>query len=524
MLAVSLRMLAGHYHATPWGRHVNEGEVEWPPSPWRLLRALLATWHMKATSDVEEPVMRRLVSQLSEVLPEYHVPAVSLSHTRHYMPLYNSCRDEKTAKVFDTFACIDPNTEAFVVWPGLTLGQPELQALEILLTRTGYLGRAESWVEAGLVYTVPPADFICRPLNDCGPAEGNEVVRLLAPTTAQSLSAWLARMRPDGSTRGKRQKISIPLNIWDALHVDTGELRSAGWSDPPGARWALYERVVGACDVRPTPTRIVRKAILPRVARFAVTSAVPPPFVNGLTFAEKLHATLVRKSCDMSAGGAALPVFSGQEEGRTRIGHRHVYLLWEANDPRRRRVTHVTLYAPEGFSVDARRVLEWVRTLYARHDVQLVLLGVGQPDEFAGTNLLAGQCPLFAASRVWVSRTPFVATRHPKSYADGRPKLDAEGMAIGSPEHDLTRLLMLSGRPRPTVEALPSIEVAGRETRSLEFRTSRYGGEGRRGPDVGHFFRLEFPQPVSGPIALGYGAHFGLGVFWPGRINPRKPQ
>lgn len=24
---------------------------------------------------------------------------------------------------------------------------------------------------------------------------------------------------------------------------------------------------------------------------------------------------------------------------------------------------------------------------------------------------------------------------------------------------------------------------------------------------------LEFPEPVRGPIALGYGGHFGLGVF-----------
>jgi len=27
----------GRYHANPWGRHVNEGAVELPPSPWRPL-------------------------------------------------------------------------------------------------------------------------------------------------------------------------------------------------------------------------------------------------------------------------------------------------------------------------------------------------------------------------------------------------------------------------------------------------------------------------------------------------------
>ncbi len=35
---IKLTFPAGRYHATPWGRHVNEGVAEWPPSPWRLLR------------------------------------------------------------------------------------------------------------------------------------------------------------------------------------------------------------------------------------------------------------------------------------------------------------------------------------------------------------------------------------------------------------------------------------------------------------------------------------------------------
>jgi CRISPR-associated protein Csb2 len=42
MLCFELRFPGGRYHATPWGTHVNEGQIEWPPSPWRLARALLA--------------------------------------------------------------------------------------------------------------------------------------------------------------------------------------------------------------------------------------------------------------------------------------------------------------------------------------------------------------------------------------------------------------------------------------------------------------------------------------------------
>ena len=47
MTVIELHFLAGRYHSTPWGRHVNEGQPEWPPSPLRLLRALYDAWRRK---------------------------------------------------------------------------------------------------------------------------------------------------------------------------------------------------------------------------------------------------------------------------------------------------------------------------------------------------------------------------------------------------------------------------------------------------------------------------------------------
>ena len=52
MIAISLHFLTGRFHATPWGHHVNEGVAEWPPSPWRLLRALMATFYRVSPPDV----------------------------------------------------------------------------------------------------------------------------------------------------------------------------------------------------------------------------------------------------------------------------------------------------------------------------------------------------------------------------------------------------------------------------------------------------------------------------------------
>ena|GEM_PF-6598726 len=52
MLALAFTFPGGRYHATLWNRHVNE---EWPPSPWRILRALIAVWHRKLSPGDRDP-------------------------------------------------------------------------------------------------------------------------------------------------------------------------------------------------------------------------------------------------------------------------------------------------------------------------------------------------------------------------------------------------------------------------------------------------------------------------------------
>ena len=41
-LTISIRFLTGRAHLHPWQTHHSEGRVEWPPSPWRLLRTFVA--------------------------------------------------------------------------------------------------------------------------------------------------------------------------------------------------------------------------------------------------------------------------------------------------------------------------------------------------------------------------------------------------------------------------------------------------------------------------------------------------
>ena len=91
---------------------------------------------------------------------------------------------------------------------------------------------------------------------------------------------------------------------------------------------------------------------------------------------------------------------------------------------------------------------------------------------------------------------------------------------MGSPEHDLRRLIVERGDlPAPVkIERRRTVEIFGRSLRCIQFQRERKHGNGRRGDALGYSFRIVFRKPVSGPLAFGYGAHFGLGLFVPERF------
>src|SRR3954452_14959068 len=92
-VTIKLTFPAGRYHATPWGRHVNEGVPEWPPSPWRLLRALIAVWR-RTCPDLPEAQVRRMLESLLRP-PYFRLPASRVAHTRHAMPMNIILRNYK---------------------------------------------------------------------------------------------------------------------------------------------------------------------------------------------------------------------------------------------------------------------------------------------------------------------------------------------------------------------------------------------------------------------------------------------
>lgn len=524
MPTIIFRFPGGRYHATPWGHHVNEGLVEWPPSPWRLLRAFIATAFTKLHAPDPLPpehVLRRLIKTLAESLPSYRLPRAVGTHTRHYMPLGVLDKGrEKTTLVLD--ACAKIGEQLLVVcWPA-ELDAECSQYLDEIVRNIGYLGRAESWVEGRLLVPgeAPPmdADLETVPHTEgMAKSRGWEQVALLAPLSSASYGKWLEENRtlndeaPAAENKRRSPKESakdkplLPSDLFDCLTRDTAWLQKKGWNQPPGSRRVLYWRPADALSsslpVRPHAARANPPpvdAVLLTVASDTRNGEVLPLLYRALPQAEILHRTLVSLAGDGQA--ADCPVLTGHDvERRPLKGHQHLHILPMCLDGRER-LDHFLLWAPMGMDKTAQQALLRLRQTWSKgmeKALFVTLAGQGPLESFRA--VLSRSADFIGPSRVWVSRTPFVPPRHVKK--NGRNTLEGQVSAE----------LESRGLPDGKIERLPRDEFIRRGLH--RFIRTRKDQSKAPPADLAIGLRLTFAESVTGPICLGYASHFGLGLF-----------
>ncbi|MGQ0814780.1 MAG: type I-G CRISPR-associated protein Csb2 [Gemmatimonadota bacterium] len=238
-----------------------------------------------------------------------------------------------------------------------------------------------------------------------------------------------------------------------------------------------------------------------KLASYAVRSAVLPPLTDAIPIAECLRAALL-KHAD-GRGDHALRVFSGHDAaGRPLTGNRHAYYL-PADDDNDGRIDHLIVWAPDGFDAGAREALASLQRLWGRdsHDLDVSLTGLGDQEDCGNGPCGTG---LLGPANVWESRTPFILPRHPKF---------RRGTWADTPEDQLRRLLADFDLHPTSVERCNGTVVSGGSLEWFRFRRERRSGSGSKASHRGYGFRLHFDKPVKGPIAVGYGAHMGLGQF-----------
>lgn len=550
MVHLEIRFPAGRYHATPWGRHVNEGAVEWPPSPWRLLRAFLATgFNRLGWTEVPDPA-RALVEKLGAAPPCYRLPAASTSHTRHYMPQLK----EATALVFDSFAYVGTEEEsALLATFEVELTDSERRMLEELVSRMTYLGRAESWVDVKLQDTIPPwarrGSHVECVAAEVAPCPERERIPLLAPLSAPEYEAWregalvaergrwLEEARGKAESKGKKAPASLskkeaaelealfPVNLVEALRTDTRTLQKAGWSQPPGSRWLSYWVPLDALSSRrparpsPPPPRGVTTALFALAADTAHKQALPL-LKDAVLRAEALHKALVKASSDRDGGGLPSPCFTASAGEDKLKGHQHAALLPLGLDERGR-IDHVLIHCPMGFDAQAWAALGRIKATWVKGlpKIYVTLVGHGTPEDFEDV-------PQLGEAATWRSYTPFVAPRYVKprgrNTLESQIREELEGRGFPSPcavevEVEGERYVAASQFPALQPDRIrgPEGEPLRLATHWRHFRKERIE-EARKPPAqpvIG--LRIRFDRPVQGPLTLGYGSHFGLGQFVP---------
>ena len=493
MIAIRMRFLAGRFHSTPWGHHVNEGVVEYPPSVWRLLRSLAATFYRAFPDRAHQDEGRNpAVTQLKHLLaalsspPEFYLPNAAVAHTRHYDQANGG------VKFFDTFVSVNPKDEMLWIWRDADLQEEDRTVLVELLGALGTFGRAESWCEAELLSAEEAAALLAKMNGERGINS--------QPLAANTNLAGLETMRlllPDANTDADK--------LFEILLTETAKMRKGKQLEPTGTRWVTYTRPLDIFKLQR-----VRKAMKPEtkrytVARFALSSAVLPLVTEALPMAERARVAVSSLRADESYSLALAGKTKG--EGKPlKEDHAHAH-FWATDEDADGRLDHLTVYAPRGFDADDLDALGRVRVVKRHYknlpDVRMVLLGLGGRDGFA-------HVPVFRAAKRWRSVTPFSLPRYASRGGGKRAR------PRDLPEAQLRRELRLRGLPEPvSVTPLGGYRTGGKkEVRWLEFQTRRFKGEQGYGLAG---FELEFAEETAGPLALGFGCHFGLGLFEPVR-------
>lgn len=471
MIALRIDFLAGRYHATPWSRAVNDGDVEWPPEPWRLLRALAAASYRYA--DCDRALLARLLDKLAEP-PSFRLPPVADGHTRHYMPVVES-GNEKRVLIFDSFVALEAGrnrvASAYALYPNAALDRDERELLDRLAERIGYLGRAESWCSVVPVEAVPEDPWLTTvELASREDGDGSIVRRLAAG----------AGLRGVGLLR--------------SLCESTADMRGAKRLLPKGTEWVDYRipASYGMAGVLSHPVNSEAN-LGPSLLRFALQGEnvdLLPSRYDTLAVAEAMRGAVMSAYTGRHGGRPATSRLSGKSDrGGKADGHHHVYYL-PRDTKNSGSIDAVDIWFPEGCTHEEYRAATVVTKIY-----DPVVLKAGFAVTFLG-RIEAEK------GRRWQTETPLVADRFPK-----------RGDSI---EEQIGRAFERRNLPTPEIEIWDKRELlevrGGRRLRTDAFRKQRRGKSEPR-PLFGA--TLIFDREIRGPLILGRLAHFGLGQFVP---------
>lgn len=554
MLTIKLTFPWGRYYAHPWGINPTRlREGEWPPSPWRLLRALVSAWFKAHPGQVPNPDCIALVEALGNELPVIGMGKISFGNTVHWQPNFGAASEGKPEVVRQRMENAEyKNTRHenhFVAVAGAVLfrwEQVELQPvtrqlLESLLAELSYFGRAESLCHAEVCTDEPHAGDIgwCRPaLTSEGTTAGRKIsascrdVFCPNPDDFRFTDLWSRR-----SANLDADAPNAPAHLVDTLlssDMKADGARSISFQMPGGwpEKWVVRTPRTAKPTNKPAPSEG------PKVAHylcFSLQCRVPllPKFIVPLS--EKFRAAAYYHLCKVHGDGTHSFALMGHVKDRpadAKGDHQHAfYLPMSARNAAEGFLSELHVWCPYGFTQAEIEILlrinrlDWGGGKYPVRPVLSAMSKESPPDAPFSTGK--------AASRIWRSASPFVPPRYFYRGSSGKLTLKVKDQ----PEYQLIECLKAAGIT--TAGEIRRLSPPGRNPHdgqaqwdivrtpenedpilndTANVSVHRPGSSGGREKErrVGMFFEIEFAEPVALPIpALGHSCHFGLGLFIP---------
>jgi len=489
----------GRFHATPWRVNpFDDPYGEWPPSPWRLVRAVTARWYQWVreegkTPDLEQ--LKRLQGALCKSTYRFYLPleARKGNPLRQYHPTkfgWHPAEKGKPGKreygrslVQDNYWCVPPEASVWWFIEGNDWNDELKSVLEKCLERITYFGRAETLTR----------------------------IRLVERSGEITANCILTEQRTDGTVP---VLVPCPEATREDIERTTDDPLAAKQTIPPGARW-LYAK-------RPNPPasrecrRVPERRLECHLMQFAIGWNVAPERRAIVRLTARFRGAVIRELLRLKTNSTvsgwtkasrdvreAIAEMTGKDaDGQPLKGHQHAeFLVWcEDSQPTRLLVWRGSrafdAEEQEAILAAAKRDVSWAAAGPDSDEwkVRLVPLdrAVPPPPGFDGQ-----------LSKVWESVTPYVPPRH---YLRGGKVRAGESIAEQVRREVQQRKIAedvqveLLGTPQWV-----AVHVPPREATKREFIGDRRG----------QMVRLRFDKLVVGPIRLGHSSSFGLGLFRP---------
>jgi CRISPR-associated protein Csb2 len=553
----------GRFHATPWRANpFDDPYGEWPPSPWRLVRAVVARWYQwarEATTEADAGELDALVAALCRSRYRFHLPP----NTRRGGPLRQYHPVE--------FGMDPPN---FKAWSA-EFAMPDGGVSDDLRSELAHAGAETVEAGAGLLVHVGKSkakkkleQLLGKPLTDWSGLRPDPGMRgystsltqdnywCVAPTEAVwwfvdgkdwtntlvgTLDHCLQRItyfgRAETFTRIQRAPhgypepncelsehrgtglvpvlVPSPCASRDDVERVTDDEKSVTRSIPPGTR-VMYALRPPRPPVREMPfTRFLRPDC--RLVQLALGWQVVPEARAVVRLTARFRDLVLRELLRVKTGDRtatwdrvdasvreAMADMVGKDAQRPLTGHRHAeFLVWIENGV----VARLLVWR------DGRPFDEDEQTAILRAASRELSWAAAGPDTDAWKVRLVPldravpPPPGFdeASAPSWESATPYVPPRH--HLRGGKPR-ERESLVA-----QIRRELALRGFDE--AERVEVEQIGGGAWVAVHVPRRQAGERSFLGDRRGYLMRLTFPKPVRGPLRLGHSSSFGLGLFRP---------